>query len=148
MSMLLKLFLAIHLVGLVLTAGMTITRFILFFNLWRSQDSNGLIELHLARRTNIFLGVGMGIAILSGLIMMHLAYSAFAHQLWFQLKVGAIFLALLCGIFIMRSQRSVYKLSLIASKNLPAIKFKLLVGSGIQVFCFLLVIIFASFRFG
>jgi uncharacterized membrane protein SirB2 len=56
-----------------------------------------------------FLGVGMGLAILSGVFMMRLAYSPFMYQLWFQLKLVLLLLIILLGIFFNQERIEVSK---------------------------------------
>ena len=62
------------------------------------------IMLAAARQLTKFLGVGMGLGILSGVFMMRLAYSAFMYQLWFQLKLVLLLLVILLGIFLTRNE--------------------------------------------
>jgi uncharacterized membrane protein YjgN (DUF898 family) len=93
----------------------------------------------------------MGLAILSGAAMMYLAYSAFMAQLWFQLKMVVLLLIILLGILSTRNE-SKFRQLLNGEANVDPKVFKkfttrIKVITGLQLAFFIVIIIFASFRF-
>jgi hypothetical protein len=103
-----------------------------------------------ARKLTRFLGFGMGVAILSGVLMMRLAYSAFMYQLWFQLKLVLLLLVILLGIFLIRNESKFGRL-LKEELNVDATALRLAgrikLFTGLQLGLLIVIIFFASFRF-
>jgi hypothetical protein len=93
----------------------------------------------------------MGVAILSGALMMHLAYAAFMYQVWFQVKIGVLLIIIATGVVTMRNESKLRKLLAneetlyenIYTRLTSVIKF----AAGLQFFLFIVIIILASFRF-
>ncbi len=157
---LLNLNLALHLVGLSVSIGVSLTKYISLTKIHtdRSIDCRKWISaLKASRGLNSYLGTGIGVAILSGVLMMHLAYSAFMYQLWFQLKMVALLMIIATGIIsiwaesklrelLMREEARYYYLpegKLTINGKVDLIK----TATGFQLMLFLVIIILASFRF-
>ena len=146
--------LALHLTGLSIVIGVALTKYLSFNKTFSENDikhQKMVFTLGATRRLNIYLGIGMGVAILSGALMMHLAYAAFMNQLWFQVKIGVLLIIIAAGIVTTRNESKLRK-SLgaeeILHKNIDTrlirvIKF----SAGLQFVLFIVVIILATFRF-
>ena len=97
------------------------------------------------------MGIGMGIAILSGALMMHLAYAAFMYQLWFQVKLVILLIIIAAGVITIRNESKLKKLLANGETMYENIYTRLTRGMkfavGLQFFLFLVIIILASFRF-
>jgi hypothetical protein len=148
-GVLLNLSLALHLVGLSMSIGVTLTKY-LSFKSWSVDYSKRATSLAAARKLNKFLGIGMGLAIISGILMMNLAYSAFMYQLWFQVKIIFLLLIMVLGIFSMKNESKLAKRVTDETNTdttiLNLVKHSKLL-SGLQLGLFIAIIFLASFRF-
>jgi hypothetical protein len=151
---LLNLGLTLHLAGLSVSVGVTLAKYLSIRKL--SSDDAGHHEKWLSilsayKKLNVFMGIGMGVAILSGALMMRIAYSAFMQQVWFQAKIGVLLLIITGGIL---SNRKISKLKKsfavkepgLESGQLQMVRF-ITTTSGLQFMLFLVIIVLASFRF-
>ena len=153
-GVLLNISLALHLIGLSMSIGVAFTKYLFFNNNFAFSELDHpkwKLTIAAARRLTRFLGIGMGLAILSGVAMMHLAYSAFMVQLWFQLKIALLLVIILLGVLSMRNESKVKQLLKVESNvdqrafKKFATRIKLL--ASLQLGFFIVIIIFASFRF-
>jgi hypothetical protein len=151
---LINLGLALHLAGLSTVVGVVLTKYLSF----KSLFSDGTIDhrkwtivLGSSKRLNIYIGIGMGAAILSGALMMHVAYSAFMYQIWFQAKLGALVAIITAGITAMGIESKLRKLLSQGMHEIDdkVIKFirKIKLATGMQLFLLIVIIVLASFRF-
>lgn len=146
--------LALHLTGLSISIGVVLTKYLSFRKTFSAHDIDHrkwVLTLGATGRLNIYMGIGMGIAILSGALMMHLAYAAFMYQLWFQVKLVILLIIIAAGVITIRNESKLKKLLAngetmyenIYTRLTSVMKFAV----GLQFFLFLVIIILASFRF-
>lgn len=95
-----RLLTALHLIGIIVMAGTTMIDYLTFKTFWKLADqsdtrSMGLIPL--MARYGVFIRVGGGIIILSGISLLILSKGYFFRSYWFQLKLLLFFLILLNG---------------------------------------------------
>jgi hypothetical protein len=151
---LINLGLALHLTGLSIAIGVVLTKYLSFKKVFseRAVDHRKwAFTLWATVRLNAYLGIGMGVAILSGAFMMYLAYAAFMYQLWFQVKIGILLIIIISGIVTTRNESKLRKLLAngetlydnLYTRLTSVIKF----ATGLQFILFIVVIILASFRF-
>lgn len=152
-AFLLNLSLALHLIGLGMSIGMTLTKYLSFGRFFAAGEfdkGKWMIALGASGRLTMFLGIGMGLAILSGALMMHLAYATFMHQFWFQLKISVLAIIIIAGIIANRHESKLR--TVLKTENKPENKYlkfpeRLKLLSGIQFALFIVIILLASFRF-
>lgn len=98
-----QLLLVMHLAGLVLMAGTTVTDFIVFRtfkSLYKSKGvaSEGLLQL--MSGLGVILLVGGILLVLSGIGLMSITGGVYLHQLWFKLKLLLILLLPINGMLV------------------------------------------------
>ena len=97
---LLNICLIIHLSGLALMLGTTIAETVTFNVFSKSFKKDALPSLNLLALMDKFsalLGIGAAFLILSGTGMMIITHGAFAHQIWFKIKLALILTLVLNG---------------------------------------------------
>jgi uncharacterized membrane protein len=151
---LLNLGLAFHLLGLSTSIGVVLTKFLFYKKTFSDRafdHRKWTLILGSTRRLNLYLGIGMAVAILSGAFMMNLAYAAFMYQLWFRIKITVLLLIIIAGIITTRNESKLKKklseeqdqLHNLYKKQTRAIK----LATGLQFLLFVMIIVLASFRF-
>jgi hypothetical protein len=152
-AVLLNLSLALHLVGLSMSIGIALTKYLSFRKVLlgnQFDQQKSAMTLSNTKTLTRFLGIGMGLAILSGTVMMNLAYSAFMYQVWFQLKVAVLLLIIVVGILSGRSESKLGRL-LKGEMGVNVIVLRLLrrikLLAGVQLALFIMIVFLASFRF-
>jgi hypothetical protein len=152
-GVILNLSLALHLVGLSMSIGIALTKYLSFRKSFFGNEfdqQKWALTLSNAKTLSRSLGFGMGLAILSGALMMHLAYSNFMNQIWFQLKIALLLLIIVTGLLLGRSESKLRNL-LKEEMNLDAVVLssasRIKLFAGIQLVLFIMIIFLASFRF-
>jgi hypothetical protein len=157
MSEILKVLLTIHIVGLAISGGGAITN---YFNVKRAWKFYSVVNpnvnvSHLDFVVTSFSGarlvwIGLGLSIISGAAMMHMAYSAFMDQIWFQLKMLAVLIILIIEVVkavYVRKVRKIMTAKAESNVEIAALKGKINLFSLIQLLSFFLIFILAVFRF-
>ncbi|HTD41094.1 MAG TPA: hypothetical protein VK671_10775 [Mucilaginibacter sp.] len=117
---LLNIFLIIHLTGLALMAGTTVVdtvAFRFFSKSLEKERERSLNLLELMGKLEALLGIGAALLIISGTGMMIITHGAFAHQIWFKIKLTLILTLILNGFIVGGRQKS--KLDASIHKNSP-----------------------------
>lgn len=100
---LLNICLIVHLSGLALMLGTTVTETVTF-NIFSKTFKKGAMPslnlLALMDKLSAVLGIGAAFLILSGTGMMIITHGAFAHQIWFKIKLGLILTLILNGFLV------------------------------------------------
>jgi uncharacterized membrane protein len=112
---LLNIFLIIHLIGLALMAGTTVADTVTFNTFSKSFQKEGmpsLTLLALMEKFSALLGIGAALLIISGTGMMIITHGAFAHQIWFKIKLAVILTLILNGFLVGGRQKSKLKKSM------------------------------------
>jgi hypothetical protein len=107
-----NLALVLHVVGIIIMAGATFVDFILFKQFWKvlpGDKAKGFTIEDLLYRLQRFMGIGMGVIIISGVIMMVYLHQVWGQQIWFRIKMGVLLLIIINGLGIRRSMGSKLK---------------------------------------
>lgn len=87
-----------HIVGVTIAAGATFIDFVLYRQFRRNfsndESSNKIIEGLLGGLQRL-MGAGMGLIILSGVVMMIYLHQVWGEQVWFRVKMGVLLLILI-----------------------------------------------------
>lgn len=150
-----QVLLVLHLSGLVLMVGTTITEWVLFrsfVSLLRKRDKAALSLFRLLSNLGLLLLAGGIVLLLSGIGLMILSEGVYLRQFWLQAKLGVILLLPLNGLLVGSPQMKQVKNSLL-SEDIgidvaihPAVK-KLTLFHSSQLVLFLTIIILAVFKF-
>lgn len=147
---LLNIFLIAHLSGLALMAGTTVAdtvTFNAFSQSFRKDGTPSLTLLALMDKFSVLLGIGAALLIISGTGMMIITHGAFAHQIWFKIKLTLILTLILSGFLVGGRQKSKLKKNLDrreqAETAMGNIKLFFLAQMGI----FLVIILLSIFKF-
>jgi len=101
-----KIALATHIVGITIMAGTTFIDYIIFkqFRKIFSTDKpkNFLME-EMLNKLQKFIGIGMFVIILSGVLMMVYMHQVWGQQVWFRIKMGVLILIIINGLGFRRS---------------------------------------------
>lgn len=154
---LLKTGLFLHIIGLVMIAGATLISYISYRYFWKQygQDKQKAFTVMSAMsRFSSLAGIGLGLMILSGVLMMYATHGVFHSQLWFRVKMFIVLLIVLNSIALARLQgRKLGKLLQAQRSGGEELQKLQAVRGRINVFhisqlCLLLLIFFLSaFRF-
>ena len=109
---LLNIFLIAHLTGLALMAGTTVAdtvTFNAFSKSFRKDGTPALNLLALMDKFSALLGIGAALLIISGTGMLIITHGAFAHQIWFKIKLALILALILNGFVVGGRQKSKLK---------------------------------------
>jgi hypothetical protein len=155
MADILKLFLTIHIIGLATSAGGVVTGYLNLKRVWRFSaighiNASQLQILLILLASRWYVWVGLGLSIISGAAMMHMAYSAFMGQLWFQVKLVAILIIVSTevarGIYVRKARKMIANQPAVSAEVI-SLKSIIDVLSFIQIVSFLLIFVLAVFRF-
>jgi len=152
---LLQLCILIHIIGLTLAAGTTLNSYSLFRRFWRvyPTDRNRAVNmLDGAARLPVFIGIGMGLLILSGVGLMALTKGVYGEQLWFRIKFALVVLVIVNGMMATSLGRKQKKLLALSSERnvqdeLDKLKGRINVFYLSQLFLFLVIFILGVFKF-
>jgi uncharacterized membrane protein len=98
-----------HIVGITLMAGTTFIDFILFKLFWKvypSDKAKGLILEDVLFRLQRFMGIGMLVILISGVLMMVYLHQVWGEQIWFRIKMGMLILIIINGLGVRRGMGS------------------------------------------
>lgn len=147
---LLNIFLITHLTGLALMAGTTVADTVTFNTFSKGFQRDGtpsLTLLALMDKFSALLGIGAALLIISGTGMMIITQGAFAHQIWFKIKLVLIVTLILNGFLVGARQKSKLTKNLnakdLAKNAMGNIKLFFLV----QLTIFLTIILLSIFKF-
>jgi hypothetical protein len=147
---LLNIFLIAHLTGLALMAGTTVADTVTFNTFSKSLQIDGkpsLTLLALMDKFSALLGIGAALLIISGTGMMIITHGAFAHQIWFKIKLALILTIILNGFLVGGRQKSKLKKNLNSGDQaysaISNIKLFFLAQMGL----FLTIILLSIFKF-
>jgi len=106
---LLQICLVVHLTGLTLMAGTTVSEYITlkaFSKMLFTGDEKAMSLLLLMKKLSVFLGLGVALLILSGTGLFIITGGAFIHQFWFKVKLILIVVLILNGFLVGGRQES------------------------------------------
>lgn len=93
--------LVIHVVGITVMAGTTFIDFITFRVFWRTFPvdlAKGIVLESYLYRLQRFLGIGLLIILISGILMMVRLHEVWGAQVWFRVKMGVLLLIVINGL--------------------------------------------------
>ena len=117
-QILFQVLLILHLTGLTLMVGTTVTDYIVFRVFLKSLDKDkerSLNLLDLRKKLSILLGIGAALLILSGTGLFIITDGLFIHQIWFKIKLFLVLALILNGFLV--GTRQELKLKNIISEN-------------------------------
>lgn len=147
---LLNIFLIAHLSGLALMAGTTVAdtvTFNMFSNSFRKDGAPSLTLLTLMDKLSALLGIGAALLIISGTAMMIITHGAFAHQIWFKIKLVLILTLILNGFLVGGRQKSKLKKHLDTGEQATSAMAKIKLFFLVQLALFLTIILLSIFKF-
>lgn len=147
---LLNIFLITHLTGLALMAGTTVADTVTFNTFSKSLQIDGkplLTLLTLMDKFSALLGIGAALLIISGTGMMIITHGAFAHQIWFKIKLALILTLILNGFLVGGRQKSKLKKSLDIGEHTTTAIGNIKLFFLAQMGLFLTIILLSIFKF-
>ena len=153
---LLPALLTLHLIALVVMAGVTLLDFIILRIFWRLAGSTAKERapalLEAGSSISRLTGIGAAVLITTGLLMMVVTHGVFGEQVWFRIKFALVILLVANSIFIGRKQglhlRKTYSLQEEATAGaLAGIRKNLYRFHLSQLLLFVFIIILSVFKF-
>ncbi len=89
-----------HIIGITIMAGTTFIDFITFRAFWKAFINDGpksLIMEDYLYKLQKFIGIGMLVILISGVIMMVKMHEIWGAQTWFRIKMGILLLIIING---------------------------------------------------
>ncbi|HEV8285041.1 MAG TPA: hypothetical protein VGQ09_12075 [Chitinophagaceae bacterium] len=109
-----------HIVGITIMAGTTFIDFIAFKHFWKifsADKAKSLVFEDNLYKLQRFIGIGMLVIIISGVLMMVYMHQVWGQQTWFRVKMGILVLIIINGLVIRRRMGSKLK-KLLAKQSL------------------------------
>lgn len=100
-----------HIIGLLLFAGLTLVEFIIFSQFDQDKIKTQML-LNATAKFHVFMRIGIGLIVLTGIGMMAMTGGVFGEQLWFRIKFALVVIIVLSSLIIGRRQRLKIKASL------------------------------------
>lgn len=147
---LLNIFLIAHLTGLALMAGTTVADTVTFNTFSKGFQRDGrpsLTLLALMDKFSALLGIGAALLIISGTGMMVITHGAFAHQIWFKIKLALILTLILNGFLFGGRQKLKLKRNLDTRDQAERVMRNIQLFFLVQLAIFLTIILLSIFKF-
>ena len=146
-----------HIVGITIMAGTTFIDFITFRQFWKNFSSNktkGLLIEDLLNKLQRFMGIGMAVIIISGVVMMIYLHQVWGQQIWFRIKMGFLVLIIINGLGFRRILGSRLRKAITAGLSGPSfekdsstIERNVLIVHIFQMFFFIVIFVLSVFKF-
>lgn len=152
---LLQLSILVHIIGLTLAAGTTLNGYSLnrrFWQLYPIDRNKAVTLLEGGARMPFWIGLGIGLLILSGIGLMALTKGVYGEQIWFRIKFALVVLVIVNGIMARRlGIRQKKLLTAAPGEDLHEALYKLKRRINVfylsQLFLFLVIFILGVFKF-
>lgn len=149
--------LVLHVIGITAMAGTTLIDFVLFQQFWKtlpnSKDKSLVLEDTLYRLQK-FMGFGMLLIIISGIIMMFYLHQVWGQQLWFRVKMGLLLLIIINGLGLRRALGNKLKKQLSGfggdadlTNVSPVLKKNITIVLVTQLLFFIIIFVLSVFKF-
>ena len=95
----------LHIIGISLLSGATVFDYLGFRQFWRfvtMDRTRSMIVLESNAVCQRLMGIGMGLIIVSGIVMMYYMHSIWGEQIWFRIKFVLLVLVIINGLGIRR----------------------------------------------
>jgi len=145
-----------HIVGITLMAGATFIDFIVFQLFWKAYPSDktkSIVIEDMLHRLQRFMGIGMLVILVSGVVMMAYLHEVWGQQIWFRVKMGVLVLVIINGLGIRRRMGSKLK-RLLTEESLPdfdgkrsMLKRNITLVHAFQLLFFLIMFTLSVFKF-
>jgi hypothetical protein len=149
--------LVLHVMGITAMAGTTLIDFVLFQQLWKTLPNNkdkSIVLEDTLYRLQKFMGFGMLLIIISGIIMMFYLHQVWGQQLWFRVKMGLLLLIIINGLGLRRVLGNKLKKQLNnfggdsdLTNVRPALKKNITIVLVTQLLFFIIVFVLSVFKF-
>ena len=123
-----------HIIGITLMAGASfidLAAFRVYRKLSRRDSAKAAVLLVYFNKLQRFMGFGMLLILVSGVLMMIKLHAVWGAQLWFRIKMGLVLLVIFNGLALRRRVRD---------NRVPVVQ-------TIQVFLFIIIFILSVFKF-
>jgi hypothetical protein len=149
--------LVVHVTGITLMAGATFIDFATFRQFWKIypvDKTKGFVIGDILYRLQRFMGIGMGLILLSGITMMAYMHQVWGEQTWFRIKMIFLLLIIINGLGIRRRLGNKLKKYMAeetagqsALPKLSALKSNITVVHFLQIVFFLTIFTLSVFKF-
>lgn len=151
------LVLVLHIIGLTMMAGATLTDYVVFRQFWKyfSIDQQKAFTIREAvSKVPVVIRIGAALLILSGITMMALTKGVFGEQIWFRIKFALVLVVIANALLVGRRQ-GIRLNSILAAgatgndavAKLAGIKNNINVFHLSQLACFTTIFVLSVFRF-
>jgi len=149
--------LVVHVVGITLMAGATFVDFATFCQFWKVypvDKTKGFVIGDMLYRLQRFMGIGMGLILLSGITMTVYMHQIWGAQTWFRIKMIFLLLIIINGLAIRRRLGNRLKKYMAeesagqsALSKLSALKGNITVVHVLQILFFITIFTLSIFKF-
>lgn len=146
-----------HVVGITIMAGTTFIDFVTFRIFWKffkADKVKGLVMEGYLNKLQRFMGIGMLVILVSGVLMMVKLHEVWGAQIWFRIKMGVLVLIIINGLGLRRMLGTQLKkvlaedLSIISiDEKFRGIRRKFTTVQAIQMYLFVIIFVLSVFKF-
>lgn len=105
---LMNVLLTLHIVGIVMLAGITLADYITHRHFWKiyglDKEQQSLAVMENLAKFSRFTAIGIALLILTGIGMMAITRGVYGEQLWFRIKMIVLLIAIGNALFVARPQ--------------------------------------------
>ncbi|WP_172829221.1 hypothetical protein [Mucilaginibacter mallensis] len=146
-----------HIIGITLMAGaafIDLAAFQIFWKVFLKDPAEGVRLEKYLNKLQKFMGIGMLVILISGILMMVKMHEVWGAQLWFRIKMGVLLLIIINGLGLRRMLGSRLKRTLAAyftgvdiAEAMVKLKNRLMTVQTIQVLLFIIIYVLSIFKF-
>jgi hypothetical protein len=146
-----------HVIGITIMAGTTFIdymTFMAFGKVFKADNNKALVLGNYLHKLQHFLGIGMLIILISGVMMMVKLHEVWGAQLWFRIKMGILLLIIINGLGLRRMVGA--KLTMVLAEDLSGssvdekwnvVKRNFTIVEYLQMLLFIIVYVLSVFKF-
>lgn len=149
--------LVMHVIGITIMAGVTFIDFVtfrIFLKFLKADKVKGRVMEGYLHKIQRFMGIGMFVILVSGVLMMIKFHEVWGNQIWFRFKMGVLLLIIINGLGLRRRLGSKLKKMLaedlstsFIGEKFSSIRRNFMAVQVVQMLFFVIIYVLSIFKF-